>query len=271
MERWDGHAHVIGDRDRFPLAPGRSYDPPPAPLDDYLALLDRLELDRGLLVQPSVYGFDNRCMLDALDRAAGRLVGVAVPPPDASPGDLEALHRRGVRGIRCNRLNPGGLPLEAATAWGPTLADLGWHVEVHAAATTLADIMDRLDELPVPVVVDHMGRPGTDGLDPGRDPARELLDAVADGRCFVKLSAPYRLSAQTAPWPDVAPLARALLDAEPDACLWATDWPHTDTDADIRPDHLLEALADWRSDPRDRDHLLAGAGRLLRATEAASG
>ena len=106
---WDAHAHVIGDPREFPLSPGRSYTPQPASLDEYLAMLDRYRIARGVLVQPSVYGHDHRCLFDALDRSGGRLRGIAVPSPDATTQDLEAMHERGVRGIRCNLINPGGL------------------------------------------------------------------------------------------------------------------------------------------------------------------
>lgn len=261
---WDGHAHVIGDRSRYPLASGRGYEPPAAPLEDYLALLDRIGLDRGVLVQPSVYGYDNRCMLDALDRADGRLVGVAVPAPDTAPAELEALHRRGVRGVRCNLLNPGGLEPEAVIAWEPALRELGWHVAVQLAVDEIADLGSWLGRFTVPVVIDHMGRPAPGRTDPGADPVGRLVDAVRAGDCFVKLSAPYRLSAAAPPWRDVTRLARALLDANPAACLWATDWPHTDTRPPVRTAGVLEALEEW-CDAGERRSLLAGAGGLLEA------
>src|SRR5687768_9989244 len=124
MDSWDCHAHVIEDPARFPLWPGRSYDPPPAPLSKYLELLDRHAITRGVLVQPSVYGSDNNCLLDALDRADGRLMGIVVPDKDTTAKQLEVMHRRGVRGVRCNLLNPGGLDLETVSAWQPVMRDL---------------------------------------------------------------------------------------------------------------------------------------------------
>jgi predicted TIM-barrel fold metal-dependent hydrolase len=111
-EGWDCHAHVIENTERYPLWSGRGYDPPIAALDDYLAFLDRNGIARGVLVQPSVYGFDNRCLLDALERADGRLRGIAVPAPDTSAAEMEAMHRFGVRGVRCNLINAGGLSME---------------------------------------------------------------------------------------------------------------------------------------------------------------
>ncbi len=255
---WDCHAHVIGDPARFPLAPGRSYDPPPAPLEDYLALLDRRGIARGVLVQPSVYGFDNACMLDALDRAEGRLIGVGVPPPDASARDLESMHRRGVRGVRCNLLNPGGLDPEIVLGWRPVLHDLGWHVGLHIAADGMADLRVFLERFELPVVVDHMGRP-----DPGRPHVNRLIECVRDGVCFVKLSAPYRISADAPPWPDVTPIARALLSANARACVWASDWPHTQMAGGVGEDDLFTALEDWCPDQQARRILMEEAPRVL--------
>jgi predicted TIM-barrel fold metal-dependent hydrolase len=254
---WDCHAHVI-DAERFPLWAGRDYQPPPASLEDYLALLDRLGLKYGVLVQPSVYGFDNRCMLDALDRADGRLFGVAVPAPDSTPQQLEALHRRGIRGVRCNLLNRGGLEPETVLGWQPVLRELGCHVSFQLAVETvvLASWFERFD---VPLVVDHMGRPAPGRADPSSPALSGLIDLVRDGACFVKLSAPYRLSAVPPPWPDVTPLARALLEANPSACLWATDWPHTQAQEWLPEDDLLRALVAWCPDARTREIVLRDA------------
>jgi len=247
---WDCHAHVIGDPDEYPLAPGRGYDPPPAPLEDYLDVLDRHGVARGVLVQPSVYGFDNRCLLDALDRAEGRLLGVAVPEPAARARDLEELHRRGVRAVRCNLLNPGGLDAGAVLAWQPTLRALGWHVEVHVDVEGIGDLRSWVTRLEVPVVIDHMGRARAGGTAPPG--FRRLVDLVAEGGCFVKLSAPYRLSDSPPPWRDVTPLARALVAANPAACLWATDWPHTDVAPTVDTDVLFQVLDDWCPEPEPR-------------------
>ena len=256
---WDCHAHVIEDRVRYPLSPDRSYDPPAAPLHSYIEMLDRRGLERGVLVQPSVYGFDNRCLLDALDRAQGRLIGIAVPAPDSSPDQLQAMHRRGVRGVRCNLLNPGGLDTATVIGWQPVLRELGWHVELHIATLGISGLRAYLERFDVPVVVDHMGRPR-----PGRvDPFFPLVDLVRDGACFVKLSAPYRLSDAAPPWHDVAPLARALLAANPAACLWATDWPHTDSPLPVHEDDVFEALDDWCPQPGTREILLTQGAKIL--------
>jgi predicted TIM-barrel fold metal-dependent hydrolase len=259
---WDCHAHAIEDPRRYPLASARGYEPPIAPLESYLDLLDRYGFAHGVLVQPSVYGFDNRCLLDALDRADGRLYGIAVPPPETLPRELEAMHRRGVRGVRCNLLYPGGLSLEVAESWLPALRALGWHTELHVNIenVSLPAILARFD---VPVVVDHMGRPLHSGTDLRGTPSGQLIECVRQGACYVKLSAPYRLSDGAAPWSDVTLLARALVAANPGACLWASDWPHTDTAAAVTMESLLSAMADWCPDPATRRIILAETPKSL--------
>jgi 2-pyrone-4,6-dicarboxylate lactonase len=254
-DAWDCHAHVIEDTRVFPLWAGRGYDPPIAPVGGYLMMLDRLGIARGVLVQPSVYGFDNRCMLDALDRAEGRLTGIAVPAPDTSARELEEMHRLGARGVRCNLLNPGGLDPKTVIGWEPQLRELGWRVELHIAVDTIADLRAYVAQFSVPVVIDHMGRPavGSSQLSSG---FLQLVELVREGVCFVKLSAPYRFSTQPAPWTDVTAIARALIAANASVCLWGTDWPHTDTRPDVDEAQLLAALEAWCPDDGTRDTVL---------------
>jgi len=260
---WDAHAHVIGDPREFPFSPERSYTPEPASLDEYLAMLDRYGIARGVLVQPSVYGHDHRCLLDALGRSNGRLRGIAVPSPEATTQDLEAMHERGIRGVRCNLINPGGLSPAAVTAWKPALRAMGWHVEFHIAVGQLAGWPDLIESFDIPVVVDHMGRPAPDCLDPLSAELAPLIRLVRAERCFVKLSAPYRVSNQSAPWADVTPLACAFLDANQSACLWGTDWPHVDTPLPVDTRDVIAALDDWRGDRWTRQQVTGDAAERL--------
>jgi len=260
---WDAHAHVIGDPREFPFAPERSYTPEPASLDEYLAMLDRYGIARGVLVQPSVYGHDHRCLLDALDRAGGRLRGVAVPSPEATTQDLEAMHERGVRGVRCNLINPDGLSPAAVAAWKPALRAMGWHVELHIAVGQLAGWNDLIESFDIPVVVDHMGRPAPDCLDPLSADLAPLIRLVRAGRCVVKLSAPYRVSNEPEPWADVTPLACAFLDANQSACVWGSDWPHVDVTRAVDTRAVIAALDNWRGDRWTRHQITADAAERL--------
>ena len=250
---WDTHAHVIGDPREYPFAPGRGYTPGPAPLDDYLAMLDRFNIEHGVLVQPSVYGHDHRCLFDALERANGRLMGVAVPSPEATTKDLANMHERGIRGVRCNLINPGGLSPAAVYSWLPALRVLEWHVEFHIEVDRMTGWSDVIESFDIPVVIDHMGRPTN--TDPASPALAQLIQLVQDGRCLVKLSAPYRIPAETpqgserseprSVWTSAAVVAAALLDANPSACLWGTDWPHVDTPQPIDTGDVVAALDDW--------------------------
>ena len=74
----DCHAHVCGPANVFPYADERIYTPPDATLESYNSLLHMLGLDRAVLVQPSVYGTDNRAMLAALKQHPEKFRGVAV-------------------------------------------------------------------------------------------------------------------------------------------------------------------------------------------------
>lgn len=256
VEAWDCHVHVIGDRDAFPLSPLRGYEPPDAPLEALLDHLDRIGAGRAVVVQPSVYGFDNSCLLDALRRGEGRCVGVAVPRPDASLDELDAMHAAGVRGVRCNLVNPGGLPLERTRGWWPWMVERRWHLELQLDATrTNARTITDLDGIPE-VVIDHMGYPPR-GAAP--DALANLIEAVSAGVVHVKVSAPYRISAQPAPHADAQRLAQALIAANPRRCLWASDWPHTEL-----PEPPMEDRK-WRDAMREA----AGAGWATMSEAAA--
>jgi len=259
---WDAHAHVIGDPREYPFAPGRGYTPPPASLDAYLAMLDRHRIARGVLVQPSVYGHDHRCLYDALARAGGRLRGIAVPSADATAQDLEAMHERGVRGVRCNLINPGGLSPAVVSAWQPALRAMGWHVEFHIAVDQMPDWTAWIQLFDIPVVVDHMGRPTPGAMDPSSPAIAQLIRFVREGRCFVKLSAPYRLSSAPS---DITRLVRAFLDANASGCCWGTDWPHVDTPNAVDTRDVVAAIDDWRGDRWTRRQITSDlADRLFK-------
>lgn len=247
--RWDCHVHVIGSIKKWPLAPTRGYDPQHAPLKALFKHMDALKIDQAVVVQPSVYGFDNGCLLDALKRGEGRLSGVVVPAPDSPIALLEEMHASGVRGIRCNVINPGGLSLEQSRIWWPWMIDRGWNLQLQInAANAVFPHVIATAGMP-PVVIDHMGCPP-----PGTAPEAmtPLVEAVRSGRVYVKLSAPYRISAFGPPHGDAIDLAQRLLEANAAQCLWASDWPHTDVSEDIIGDadwlERIEALAGTNAD-----------------------
>lgn len=253
---WDCHIHAIGALEHFPLAADRSYTPAYVPIETYVALMDELGIAHAVLVQPSIYGTDNRAMVDALARYPSRFRGVAVVAPAISDAELDALHATGVRGVRANLLNRGGISLDDARSLVPRLSARGWHLQLQIDVSSF-DGFDALERLPIDVVVDHFGyMPAAKGPDePG---FRRLLGLLARGRCHVKLSGPYHLTAwRREGYGAVAPLARALLDANPQRLLWASDWPHTGLRSDMPNDgELLSLLAQWVPDADTRKRVL---------------
>jgi predicted TIM-barrel fold metal-dependent hydrolase len=243
---------VFGPAARFPYAEPRSYTPDDAPLEAYLALLDRLGFDRGVLVQPSAYGRDNRAMLDALAREPKRLRAVAVGGAELSVATLKQWHAAGVRGLRANEFRRDGKPyyqngvsLTEVEPLLPAIADFGWHLQLWIDARDLPDLTPRLERVPVPVVVDHMGRMeyhhGT------RHPGfQALLRGVGDGKLWSKLSGTYRLGATPPDYLEARPFHDALVAANPRNLVWGTDWPHPRPEGPV-PDakRLRDTFIDW--------------------------
>jgi 2-pyrone-4,6-dicarboxylate lactonase len=254
----DCHAHVFGPAARYPWSPARGYTPADCVLADYRHMLATIGCDRAVLVQPSVYGTDNRAHLDALAEAGRGFRMVAVVDPDAPMAELEAMAAAGVRGVRFNIVTKGGLAIEGLQRAAKHIAPLGWHVQLFAAADTLAQMEAALAALPVPLVIDHMGRVTADlGLEhPG---FQALLRLLRGGNTWVKLSGAYRNSRQpTAPFSDMVPYAQALIAAAPGRCVWGTDWPHPTVNDRPMPNDgdLADLLADWAPDPDLRRRIL---------------
>ncbi|MCS6891539.1 MAG: amidohydrolase family protein [Rhodovarius sp.] len=252
----DCHFHIFGPYARFPLDPGRHYDPPEAPIPAYLRVAEALGIERMVVVQPSVYGTDNACSLDAaarfgLDRA--RVVAVIDERADAAA--LRTLHEGGVRGVRFNAVSGNGTPLEQLELLARRIAPFGWHIQLYAEGRQLPELAPRLLALPVEVVIDHMGGVRTaDGLDaPGFCALLRLLES---GRAWVKLCG-YRISSLGPPFADVAPFARALLAAAPERCVWGTDWPHPSLSEWMPEDgQLFDLLGQWAPSEAERRRVL---------------
>jgi 2-pyrone-4,6-dicarboxylate lactonase len=258
----DTHAHVIGLPPDYPLVADRSYTPPAAPAERYLAMLDGTGMANGVLVQVSVHGTDNRLMVETLRANRARLRGVAVIPLGLPDRDLADLKEAGVVALRLNVLFGGGVGFEDLESYGALAREMGWHLQFLVDARQLPPMAWRLARLPVPFVVDHMGHmPTTAGLD---DPGfRTLVDLVRDG-AWVKLSGAFRTSVAGAPFADTIPFARALNDAAPERCLWGSDWPHVAAwDGPPPVGDLLDLVADWIPDEERRRQYFVDNPRRL--------
>ena len=259
----DCHCHVFGPAARFPYAEPRSYTPDDAPLAAYLAMLDRLGFDRGVLVQPSAYGRDNAAMLDALVREPKRLRGVAVGGAELDAARLKQWHAAGVRALRANEFRRdgkayyrNGVALAEIAPLIPAMADLGWHLQLWIDTRDLPDLLPALANVPLPIVVDHMGRMDyRHGIDhPG---FRALVHGVGEGRLWAKLSGTYRLGASPPDYREAKPFHDALVAANPANLVWGTDWPHPRPEGPV-PDakHLLDLFLDWTPQAAARQAIL---------------
>ena len=225
----DAHCHVFGPGDVFPYAPERKYTPCDAPAAKLFALRDFLGFERNVIVQATCHGADNRAVVDALQRSAGRARGVATVGADVTDAQLAALDAAGVRGVRFNfvkRLVDTTPPTVLAGIAG-RIAALGWHTVIYFEATDLPSLYGFLASLPTTVVVDHMGRP--DVSKPLDGPEFGLFVRLMREcpNLWTKVSCPERLSRSGPPgYDDVVPFARHLVEAFPDRVLWGTDWPH---------------------------------------------
>ena len=254
----DAHCHVFGPGKIFPYAPDRSYTPPDAPYERLVALHDWLGLSRGVIVQASCHGTDNRAMLDAIARAHGRYRGVAIVGGDITDSALADLHAAGVRGARFNFVQHlGGAPdLEVFDRVTGRLEALGWHVVLHLDAEDIETYAERIGRLRVPFVIDHMGRVrAAQGLD--QAPFRKLLELMRNPLAWVKVCGGERVSVGKRPFSDAAPFAQALIEAAPDRVLWGTDWPHPNITKDMPNDgELVDLMLDFCPDPGLRQRLL---------------
>lgn len=235
----DAHCHVFGPMAQFPFSAKAKYLPEDAGPEMLFALRDRLGLSRNVIVQASCHGTDNAATLHAIAASGGRARGVAVVDPDIDDKELDALHAGGIRGIRFNFLKRlvDDAPKDKFLAVAQRIARLGWHVVVYFEADILAELRPFLDALPVPIVIDHMGRPDVRQGPHGADMTalRALLDSRDD--IWVKVTCPDRLDTQ--PWDDFARTVAALVADYPARVLWGTDWPHPNMEHAIPDDGAL--------------------------------
>ncbi len=256
----DCHAHICGPAAVHPFAPERIYTPPDALLPAYLKMLATLGLQRAVLVQPSVYGMDNRVLLGALAEAPLPCRGVAVLDSAISDRGLETLHRAGIRGARFNLVDvrdpSGRIDLQPVKKLAERIRPWGWHAEFLLHADDYPDLDLLFRDFPVDIVLGHLGylRPP---LSTGNDGFLALLRLLGTGRCWVKLTGPSRISGGEMPYPDVVPIARALVETAPERLVWGSDWPHVKLARAIPNDgDLIDLLGDWIPDPDQRRRIL---------------
>ena len=223
----DAHCHVFGPSAKFPYDPKAAYQPQDAPLEDLQGLHARLGLERAVIVHASCHGADMRVTLDAIARSGGRYRGTAIIDESYTQKDFERMHEGGIRAVRFNFVRHlGGRPeMGFFKKTVERVRAMGWHLILHLDAQDIVELKDTLDALPVPFVIDHMGRVrASDGLE--QAPFRALLELMKNLNAWVKICGAERVSSKGPPFGDAVPFGRALVEVAPDRVLWGTDWPH---------------------------------------------
>jgi predicted TIM-barrel fold metal-dependent hydrolase len=250
------------------MSPHRDYTPPPATAGDLERMLSILGLSRVVIVTPTIYG-DNRATLNAIHYLGqDRARGVALIDEGTSFTTLSTLARSGIAGIRLLFFGGPHFKRDRAVQHLRAFIDLAkphkWHLDIEAPPEVVAALVEPLAASPVPVVFDYFGWLAGGVQQPGYDAIASL---VRSGRGYVKFSEPYRLSKKGPDYPDLAPVARALVAVNPNRILWGSGWPHVDSGSDNAPTaltpnvpvdagHLLNLLAEWVPDAATRRKIL---------------
>jgi len=257
----DTHVHVFAAG--YKLSPDRGYNPPQSTLADLKHLHATLRLDRVVFTQPSVYGVDNSAILDGMAalnaESANRARAVAAITMDIRDDELEALDARGVRGVRLNTDNAGGMPIAmgAIPDLAARIAPLRWHIEFLFPGKDIIALMPTLAAVRAPISIAHFAyQPATAGVSaPG---FKALIELMRRGNTWMKISGANRVSAtDLPPYDDVKPMTQALIEAAPDRIMWGTDWPHPNKYL-VNPNDgdLVDAFGDWVTDEAMRRRIM---------------
>lgn len=226
----DCHSHIFGDPQKFPFATPRRYTPEIASVEEMRALHRALHTPRAVIVATSVYGTDGRCTIDAVKQLGPNARVIIAIADNTTNEQLDEMHRDGICGIRVD--------LDSVfSAFDPELArhrmksaierikGRPLHLELSARLPVIEAVKNEVMASPVPVTINHYGgaRAALGVNQPGFD---TLLGLLHSGQAYVSLSGPYRISQQAPDYADVAPLAKAIIAANPQRVLWGTDWPH---------------------------------------------
>jgi predicted TIM-barrel fold metal-dependent hydrolase len=251
----DTHFHLFGDAPLYAMVDNREYTPPPITPAMARHLFQTLGIARAVVIQPSIYGEDNRAQLEGAKHIGIPVRAVVVAPYGASDRELRNLHDQGARGLRFILAHPGGLPLSDLERFAERIKEMGWHIQFLAKGPQLLEIAPRIEKLACPAVIDHMGmvRPA-DGV---AQPAfQAVLRLMREGH-WVKLSGAYRLSAEQPPYRDLIPYVQELVAARPDRIVWASDWPHAFLKGKMpNTTDLLDMLGDWVPEETMRRRIL---------------
>jgi len=251
----DAHCHVFGPGDKFPYSPNRRYTPEDAPKEMLRALHDYLGISRAVIVQASCHGLDNAAMLDCIASDPKRYRGVAIVNDTFTDKDFQKLHDGGVRGARFNFVKHlGGAPdMAVFDRVIDRIKGMGWHVVLHVDAPDVVPLSEVMVKLPLPFVIDHMGRvPSAAGIN--QEPLRKLIELSRLENCWIKVCGAERISMP--PYSAAVPIARILVEVNPTRVLWGTDFPHPNATHEADEGALVDLVPQFAVDEQTQRRLL---------------
>ena len=249
----DTHFHVFGPLDRYPVASRSRYEPPYAPLEEYLKLAKKLGIERFVFVQPSAYGTDNTYMLESMARVSAPCRGIVDIDENAPDALIESLHAQGARGVRINTSPIAPYDATRAQTLAPRvktlekrLKGLGWILEFLGPGWLTHAMMPLMRELEMDYILCHIGMfLASEG--PAQPGFREMIKLAEDGRCWLKLTAPYRF-ARAPDFEGAAPMVQALVNAVPNRLIWGSDHPHLSFADQVGSVQLFNLFGEWIPD-----------------------
>ena len=254
----DAHCHIFGPGSKFPYAKDAAYEPPDSPFEALQKLHSILGIQRAVIVHASCHGSDMRATLDGIARSKGAYRGTAIIDEKYTEKDFQRMHDGGIRAVRFNFVKHlGGRPdMQFFQRTIQRVRQMGWHLILHLDATDLMEFEDLFKRVPVPMVIDHMGRvKAAAGLE--QQPFKILLSSLKNENIWVKVCGAERVSSMGPPFTDAVPFAQALIAAAPDRILWGTDWPHPNVGAHMPNDgDLVDLFAQMAPDPAIQRRIL---------------
>ncbi len=251
----DCHFHIYDNR--FPPAAGGLPAPDALPAD-YRKLQARTGTTRGVVIQPSLFGTDNRPTLEGMATLGPNFRAVAVVNTSVTDAELKRMHDLGVRGIRFNLVQIGATSLEMVEPLSERVAAMGWHCQIHMSGAKIVAAADTFLKIKGKLVFDHLGHCGqTDGVQ--GDTFKLMRRLLDKGNTWVKLSGLYMDTKVGPPsYSDNVAVARAFAAAAPNRVIWGSDWPHPTEKPDNKPDDaiLFDRLADCVPDAAARKRVL---------------
>jgi D-galactarolactone isomerase len=251
----DCHFHIYDSR--FAPAAGGLAAPDATPAD-YRALQARLDTTRGVVIQPSLYGTDNRPTLEGMAALGPNFRGIAVVNPSVSDSELHRMHDLGVRGIRFNLAQAGATTLEMLEPLSQRVHALGWHCQINMPGEKIAAAAETFLKIRGTLVFDHLAHcPQPAGVE--SDTFKLIRRLLDQGNTWVKLTGLYADTKVGPPtYADTVAVARAFAAAAPTRCVWGTDWPHPTESQSNKPDDalLLDLLPTFVPDEQARTRIL---------------